>query len=801
MQVVYPAHQIRADLDRQRMEWRFIETTARIVCRGEANQFLATLVGTRVAFEDLCNELADGLERAQLANQRRDLMARAQAAIDILVRNLFERTADVGFIATDAALMAYLADPAGQDAQALRKRLRLYRSFYSVYADIALINQRGELVWRLDEEAGLVTRAGPPQWFGGCLRADGYVEVYETHAWWGTEPALIYAHRVRNPDGGVLGVVTLRFALADELKALCTEVLGDQPQATLAFVDARGQVLQGSDAQRLPNGSCPRTQGNPPLSVRLGNADYPMAQTTSPGYQGYAGPGWRAWVVCGTAQRSSQSATDLPSLQQAQQDLQTILIRAQETAADLRLVLFNGKVTETGVQDVAALRVVLDQIGLAGTRTLALFDQAISSLSELLEGGLQSQAMSQARLAVSILDRNLYERANDCRWWALNAVFGQTLQAAAAAATRDRAALAAQAQPVLSHLNDLYTVYRQVALFDHKGRVLAVSRPGTQPHPQQMAADTLSAMSGLRTPADYLAVRPVSPQENADVWTYVAAVRAPDGRALGGVALYFETRRELTAMLEAVCVGAGWSGAAYRIGATQWVVETAGAAASRPQDASQWPLPDTAVAVAGDHDGRPVLGGIARSQGYREFLRSDGHTDWAWVLLLHADKRFEAVASGRQFAQGIASGPTRSFGVVRIGDAYLGFDVADIHLALRLRRWLATPVSPPALGAVEASDGSTWPLLDARQIHGQHASPITGISVGLVLHGTQSDFVWLFDELMGVVVAPQSAIAAVSGRQAPWITAVLKESGDEAVRVQLVDLSKVPPPLQALGTS
>lgn len=136
--------------------------------------------------------------------------------------------------------------------------------------------------------------------------------------------------------------------------------------------------------------------------------------------------------------------------------------------------------------------------------------------------------------------------------------------------------------------------------------------------------------------------------------------------------------------------------------------------------------------------------------------------------------------------------------MVRAGNIYLGFDVAVIRSALRLRRWVATPVSPPALGAVEASDGSTWPLLDARLIHGQVASPISGVSVGLVLRGAQADFVWLFDELVGVVVAPQSSVATVWGRQAPWITAVLKEAGDDAVRVQLVDLSKIPLELQAL---
>lgn len=799
MQVDYPAHQIRADLDRQRMEWRFIETTARIVCRGEANQFLSTLVGTRVAFEDLCNELALGLERARLANQRRDLLARAQAAIDILVRNLFERTADVGFIATDAALVAYLASPATQDAVALRERLRLYRSFYSVYTDIALIDQQGRLVWRLDEAATNLERVVPPKWFDGCLRADGYVEVYQAHGWWGGEAALIYAHRVRDGNGRVLGVVALRFALAEELKALCAEVLGEQSQDVLAFVDGGGQVLQSSDVSRLPDGSYPRTSGSPPASVRIGKSDCAMAQAASPGYQGYAGPGWRAWVVSATPQALVASAGELPTMQEAQQELQSILTRAQETAADLRLVLFNGKVTETGVQDVPALRVVLDQIGLAGTRTLQLFDHAIGSLTDLLAGGLRSQVMAQARLAVSILDRNLYERANDCRWWALNEVFRQTLQAVAAG--QDRAALSAQAQPVLSHLNDLYTVYRQVALFDLKGQVLALSRPGTAPEPQLMAGTVLQGVSNLRQPKDYLAVRPVSPDDNADVWTYVAAVRGVDGRALGGVALYFETRRELAAMLDAVCVGAGWSGAAYRIGTTQWVVETAGAPASKPLDQTHWPLPEAALALAGVHEGHPVLAGIARSQGYREFLRSDGHTEWAWVLLLHNDRRIASATSAHPLGHYAGNGPTRSFGVVRMGDAYLGFDVAVIRSALRLRRWVATPVSPPALGAVEATDGSTWPLLDARLIHRQPASPISGISVGLVLRGAESDFVWLFDELIGVVVAPSQAVVPVWSGQAPWITAVLKEDSDALVRVQLVDLAKVPAELQALPSA
>ena len=169
-------------------------------------------------------------------------------------------------------------------------------------------------------------------------------------------------------------------------------------------------------------------------------------------------------------------------------------------------------------------------------------------------------------------------------------------------------------------------------------------------------------------------------------------------------------------------------------------------------------------------------------------------------MLLHNDRRIEAAATAHPLPHYVGNGPTRSFGVVRVGSAYLGFDVTVIRSALHLRRWVATPVSPPALGMVEAIDGLTLLLLDARLIHGQPAGPFSGISVGLVLRGAESDFVWLFDELIGVVVAPEQAIAPVWSHQAPWITAVLKEGSAAVVKVQLVDLAKVPAELQALQT-
>jgi hypothetical protein len=38
-----------------------------------------------------------------------------------------------------------------------------------------------------------------------------------------------------------------------------------------------------------------------------------------------------------------------------------------------------------------------------------------------------ADCLSGASLAINIMDRNLYERANDCRWWALDPVIANFL--------------------------------------------------------------------------------------------------------------------------------------------------------------------------------------------------------------------------------------------------------------------------------------------------------------------------------------------------------------------------------------
>jgi hypothetical protein len=196
------------------------------------------------------------------------------------------------------------------------------------------------------------------------------------------------------------------------------------------------------------------------------------------------------------------------------------------TAADtIRRVVWNGQVMTAGDtpdngSDGTRLQAVLEQIGETGARTNEVFTQSIRALYDtVLNAALRDNTLL-SRLLVDLLDRNLYERANDCRWWALTPQLPALLLAVQRGQTTDTQVQQVCAQ--LSHIHSLYTVYSQLVVYDRSGRIVATSLRGETPagapagwqnttddvlqHPllgQSIEADTLTQVLALSGPQAY----------------------------------------------------------------------------------------------------------------------------------------------------------------------------------------------------------------------------------------------------------------------------------------------------------
>jgi len=280
--------------------WQMIESSAAISCPQDVQTILPTLVQTRERFDELQRRVVKSLANENLAQLNDELNAKAQCTIDILTRNLFERTADVGFLATDDVIRDFCASApearAGL-AAGLRTHLQEYRDKYSVYDDIIVLDRAGGILLRLDEAAGLA--ASGDGIVPAAAAARGYVERFgASDLAAGARPALLYGHRIEDVRGSLLGVLVLRFRFEDEMQRIFRSVADERQQHALVLLDGNNRVIASNDPTHVPLDidMRPTAPGTVDLCCFSGR-EYLATSCAPRGYQGYFGLGWRAHAM------------------------------------------------------------------------------------------------------------------------------------------------------------------------------------------------------------------------------------------------------------------------------------------------------------------------------------------------------------------------------------------------------------------------------------------------------------------------------------------------------------------------
>jgi len=193
-----------------------------------------------------------------------------------------------------------------------------------------------------------------------------------------------------------------------------------------------------------------------------------------------------------------------------------------------------------------------------GTGLSAGVDDLTRAVGELADDARAARCVDLALNAVELIDRNLYERTCDVRWWATDA-------AVVACAAEPSPEAAAYACERLGVILSAYTVYLDLWLCDGHGRVLANGRPETYPgvagasvadEPWFREAVALSSGDGF-TAADVRTERRLG---GAQAATYCASIRSEgraDGRPLGVLAIHFDWQPQARSIVEGVRLGAG----------------------------------------------------------------------------------------------------------------------------------------------------------------------------------------------------------------------------------------------------
>ena len=235
--------------------------------------------------------------------------------IDLIDRNLYERSCDVRWWATDPSLCRALQEGTDEDARAYAShRLGVILDAYTVYFDLVLCDVDGRVVanGRPHHFHSVGSRQEAAPWFREAMRTQsgdefGFQTVHAS-ALVNGERALVYSCAVRENGAakgeplGVLGIVFRWDALAQTIVEHAPLSAEERALSRLCIIDSEGMVLADTQKRilqerisfpefeellRVPKGF---------VITRLGSEDCCIAHAASPGYETYA-TGWHSLII------------------------------------------------------------------------------------------------------------------------------------------------------------------------------------------------------------------------------------------------------------------------------------------------------------------------------------------------------------------------------------------------------------------------------------------------------------------------------------------------------------------------
>jgi hypothetical protein len=234
--------------------------------------------------------------------------------IDLVDRNLYERSCDIRWWATDSSVVAALETGSPQALRHATRRLGVILKAYTVYSDIVLADATGTIVanGRPAQYRSQGTNHASAEWMRSAMAtANGDEFGFESahrSPLAGGEPVLVYSCKVcrgGDPAGepiGVLGTVFNWTGLGEKVVRDTPLEGAEKARTRCCLIDREGRLLADSDGKALTE-----TLDLGPLQALLTQPkgfavlDYKgervlCAHAQSPGFETYA-TGWHSLIM------------------------------------------------------------------------------------------------------------------------------------------------------------------------------------------------------------------------------------------------------------------------------------------------------------------------------------------------------------------------------------------------------------------------------------------------------------------------------------------------------------------------
>jgi hypothetical protein len=234
----------------------------------------------------------------------------AQTLVQLIVRNLYERTADVRWWATDDALFKCLEDPTPERITYSLERMALINRFYSVYLNLVMVGTDGKVIATSQSQkfpraqGADVSRLNWVQKALATRSGDQYVvdDIYRDPLH-DNRMVAVYATAVRQGgkiDGKELGALGVYFDWDEQARVIVQSEPSlsqeEWKRTRVMLLDTNMRIIAASDNRDLLTRFELRTDGKQ-KGYYFSDPKTLVAYARTLGYQEYDGLGWYSVIV------------------------------------------------------------------------------------------------------------------------------------------------------------------------------------------------------------------------------------------------------------------------------------------------------------------------------------------------------------------------------------------------------------------------------------------------------------------------------------------------------------------------
>lgn len=569
---LYPIIKHIEDVDKYREELGRLSSSWDILALlGQLGDINIDIGKTKENFLNLTSTLLNHLSEETVKKVSAEMKFKSQVVIDVLIRNLFERTADIGFLATDDDIRFFINnyvskynDDSNKLKDAMKHRFNEYVKKYSVYFDIVLTDTKGRILVRLNDEFDI--EKIDHNYLQKVLNTnEDYVEDYDYHDFLPQfKKSLVYSYKVtkeNDSNSESLGTLSLCFRFRDEMQGIFDNLVDSKNKEALTILDKDGYVIASSDKEHIPlNAKLEIVLNDTYKIVSFQGRDYLAKTSKTNGYQDFYGLELYGHIMIPleyaflSNELNSYDIKDeiieamMRNEQHFSNDLKEVFSKSNTIQENLARVIWNGNISQSkqNSSNRDFSKSLLNEIGITGTKANA----SLINLNQTIISSILKDSEFLSSLAIDIMDRNLYERANDCRWWALNSYFREALDDYSSINLKKE-----KISSILEYINDLYTVYPNLILFDKEGRIIAVSNKKDEYLVDKiLTQDWVFSTLSLKNTSKYAVSKfeKTYLYDNKSTYIYTSAIRSLKNENIinGGIAIVFDSEPEFNAMLE-----------------------------------------------------------------------------------------------------------------------------------------------------------------------------------------------------------------------------------------------------------